>query len=185
MTASATPPEPSDDLLEYRLSLRLGPTHARQRMNIEQHAEANVFGRDKKSFHIENLTSAPGFIRTCLKLTGLFRRGQRNSRRPDLLHNAFYIEALPAAFEGYRILHLTDLHVDMDPANLQAVIEKIKPLEYDLCVLTGDYRSLTWGPIEGAMAGLRQLREAIHSTAASSDLPRPAQSKRKSTTSAR
>ncbi len=31
----------------------------------------------------------------------------------------------------------------------------------------------------------RQLREAIHSTAASSDLPRPAQSKRKSTTSAR
>jgi predicted MPP superfamily phosphohydrolase len=161
MTASAPHPEQPDDLLKYRLSLRLGPTHARQRLSIERNTEANVFGRDKKSFHIENLASAPGFIRTCLKLAGLFQRGQENARRPDLIHNEFQIASLPQSFYGYRILHLTDLHVDMDNANLQAVIAKIKPLEYDLCVMTGDYRSLTWGPIDGAMAGLGQLRQAI------------------------
>jgi hypothetical protein len=165
MTAKAPTSEQPDDLLAYRLSLRLGPTHARQRLNIEQQAEANVFGRDGKSFHIENLTSAPGFIRACLKLTGLFHRGQRNSRLLTIAHNQFQIADLPPAFEGFRILHLTDLHVDMDDANLQAVIEKIKPLEYDLCVLTGDYRSLTWGPIDKSMAGMARLRDAIHGDA--------------------
>ncbi len=157
--------ENSDDLLAYRLSLRLGPVHARQRLRIEQHSEANVFGRDRRSFHLENLTSAPGFIRACLKLTGLFNRGQRNSRRLNVTHNQFRIPDLPSGFDGFRILHLTDLHVDMDEANLQAVIEKIKPLEYDLCVLTGDYRSLTRGPIDNAMEGMRKLRAAIHGEA--------------------
>lgn len=161
MTASAMPPRQPDELLEYRLSLRLGPTHARQRLSIERNTEAKVFGRDKNSFHIENLASAPGFIRTCLKLAGLFYRGQENARRPNLIHNEFQIASLPQSFEGYRILHLTDLHVDMDNANLEAVIAKIKPLEYDLCVMTGDYRSLTWGPIDDAMAGLGRLRQAL------------------------
>ena len=165
MTARAHTPDNHDDLLEYRLSLRLGPVHARQRLGIEREAEARVFGPDRHSFHLENITSAPRFISACLKLAGLFRRGQHNSRRLDTAHNQFHIPDLPQAFEGYRILHLTDLHVDMDEANLQAVIRQIEPLEYDVCVLTGDYRRLTWGPIDGAMDGMARLRDAIRGKA--------------------
>lgn len=165
MTARAHTPDNQDELLEYRLSLRLGPVHARQRLGIEREAEARVFGPGHQSFHLENITSAPRFISACLKLTGLFRRGQHNSRRLDTAHNQFHIPGLPAAFEGFRILHLTDLHVDMDEANLQAVIRQIEPLEYDVCVLTGDYRRLTWGPIDGAMHGMARLRDAIRGKA--------------------
>ena len=165
MTARAHTPDNQDDLLEYRLSLRLGPVHARQRLGIEREAEARVFGPDRHSFHLENITSAPRFISVCLKLAGLFRRGQHNSRRLDTAHNQFHIPGLPQAFEGFRILHLTDLHVDMDEANLQAVIRQIEPLEYDVCVLTGDYRRLTWGPIDGAMDGMARLRDAIRGKA--------------------
>ncbi|MFO8142414.1 MAG: metallophosphoesterase [Marinobacter sp.] len=150
-----------DELLQYRLSLRLGPVHARQRLNIEQESEARVLGRDKRSFHLENLTNAPGLIRFCLQAVGLFNRAQANSRKLNTAHNTFVVPDLPAAFEGFRILHLTDLHVDMDEHNLQAVIRQIEPLEYDLCVLTGDYRQLTWGPIEAALEGMAQLRKAI------------------------
>jgi predicted MPP superfamily phosphohydrolase len=53
----------------------------------------------------------------------------------------------------------------MDEANLQAVIRQIEPLEYDVCVLTGDYRRLTWGPIDGAMDGMARLRDAIRGKA--------------------
>lgn len=165
MTARAHTPESQDELLEYRLSLRLGPVHARQRLGIEREAEAMVFGPNYKSFHLENLASAPGFIRFCLQMVGLFRRGQNNSRRLNITSNHFHVPDLPEPFEGFRILHLTDLHVDMDEANLQAVIDRITPLEYDLCVLTGDYRRLTWGPVDEALEGMAQLRDAIQGDA--------------------
>lgn len=164
MTASAPSSQP-DDLLRYRLSLRLGPVHARQRLSIEDESEVLVRGRDRHSFHLENLSSAPGFIRTCLFLCGLLGRGQRNSRLLRTVENRFHVPLLPPAFEGFRILHLTDLHVDMDPLNLDAVIRQIEPLEYDLCVLTGDYRRHTWGPMDATLEGMARLREAIRGEA--------------------
>lgn len=165
MTARAHTPENQDELLEYRLSLRLGPVHARQRLGIEREAEALVFGKDHRSFHLENITSAPGFIRFCLKMAGLFRRGQENSRKLTVARNHFHLPDLPEAFEGFRILHLTDLHVDMDEANLQAVMQIIEPLQYDLCVLTGDYRKQTWGPVDAALDGMSRLRSSIRGQA--------------------
>ncbi|QSP95123.1 metallophosphoesterase [Marinobacter salinisoli] len=165
MTARAHTPKNHDELLAYRLSLRLGPVHARQRLGIEQEAEARVFDRERWSFHLENITNAPGFIRFCLKLVGLFERGQNNSRQLRTAYNHFRLPTLPASFEGFRILHLTDLHVDMDEANLQAVINQIEPLDYDVCVLTGDYRQQTWGPVDNALAGMAKLRDAIRGDA--------------------
>ncbi|EMP55348.1 Ser/Thr protein phosphatase [Marinobacter santoriniensis NKSG1] len=165
MTAKAHAPDSNNELLDYRLSLRLGPVHARQRLGIEREAEARVFGQDHKSFHLENLTNAPGFIRFCLQSVGLYRRAQANSLKLATVHNRFVLPDLPEAFDGFRILHLTDLHVDMDEANLQAVLQAIEPLEYDLCVLTGDYRKLTWGPIEAALSGMARLRNAIRGDA--------------------
>ena len=165
MTARVRVSENQDELLHYRLSLRLGPVHARQRLGIERETEARVFGRDKRSFHLENLTNAPGLIRFCLKAVGLLRRAQANSLKLTTEHNTFVLPDLPSAFEGFRILHLTDLHVDMDEANLQAVIRQIAPLDYDLCVLTGDYRQRTWGPVDDALDGMARLRLAIHGDA--------------------
>ena len=165
MTARVRVSENQDELLHYRLSLRLGPVHARQRLGIEQETEARVFGRDKRSFHLENLTNAPKLIRFCLKAVGLLRRAQANSLKLTTEHNTFVLPDLPSAFEGFRILHLTDLHVDMDEANLQAVIRQIAPLDYDLCVLTGDYRQRTWGPVDDALDGMAILRLAIHGDA--------------------
>ena len=165
MTARVRVSEDQDELLHYRLSLRLGPGHARQRLGIERETEARVFGRDKRSFHLENLTNAPKLIRFCLKAVGLLRRAQANSLKLTTEHNTFVLPDLPSAFEGFRILHLTDLHVDMDEANLQAVIRQIAPLDYDLCVLTGDYRQRTWGPVDDALDGMARLRLAIHGDA--------------------
>ncbi|HLV78151.1 MAG TPA: metallophosphoesterase [Marinobacter sp.] len=165
MTAKVREPEGQDDLLNYQLSLRLGPVHARQRLSIEQESEARVLGRDRRGFHLENLTTAPGFIRFCLKAVGLFQRAQANSRQLRTVYNRFVVPALPPAFEGFRILHLTDLHVDMDEQNLEAVIRQISPLSYDLCVLTGDYRRQTWGPVQPALEGMARLRAGIRGEA--------------------
>ena len=163
----ARAPEHEEELLQYRLSLRLGPVHARQRLGLEQEAEARLFGPGRRSFrlHPENLANAPGLIRFCLQAIGLFKRARANSRKLTTAENRFFLPGLPPEFDGYRILHLTDLHVDMDEENLQAVIRQIEPLDYDLCVLTGDYRQRTWGPIDDALDGMARLRKAIRGDA--------------------
>ena len=38
-----------------------------------------------------------------------------------------------------------DLHLDLDQSLLPVILEKLKPLEYDLAVITGDYRESTSG----------------------------------------
>jgi hypothetical protein len=68
----------SDELM-HKLEERLGPLHARQRLEIEKDHEAQVFGQGLTFFHLENWYSAPAIIRTILKLTGLYWRAQRNA----------------------------------------------------------------------------------------------------------
>ena len=164
MTAQEPAPASADALLQYRLSLRMGAVHARQRLGIEREFESHLFARGKSWCHIENWYSIHGLIRNILRFTGMLRRGQSNSRRLRTAENRIILPGLPDAFEGFRILHLTDLHVDMDPHALQALIDQIAPMDYDLCVLTGDYRKRTWGPIDDAMEGMSRLRAVIRGT---------------------
>jgi predicted MPP superfamily phosphohydrolase len=49
----------------------------------------------------------------------------------------------------------------MDPEAASALIDCVRPLDYDICVITGDYRSWTFGPIEKAMTGMRSLTKAL------------------------
>jgi predicted MPP superfamily phosphohydrolase len=50
------------------------------------------------------------------------------------------------------------MHVDMNEAAMQHLIELVDGMQYDLCVLTGDYRGKTFGPFEAAMEGLATVR---------------------------
>ena len=45
----------------------------------------------------------------------------------------------------------------MDDRNLNALIQTVANLHYDICVLTGDYRAQTHGEIDSAVAGMQQL----------------------------
>lgn len=59
----------------------------------------------------------------------------------------FAFDDLPGAFHRLRLLHLTDLHIDVHPDLADRVIEQIRDVEVDLCVLTGDYRlGMAGGP---------------------------------------
>ncbi|NLZ45888.1 MAG: metallophosphoesterase [Clostridiales bacterium] len=47
-------------------------------------------------------------------------------------------DSLPKEFEGYKILHLSDLHLKNFGHNYKRLLDKIKPLEFDIVVFTGD-----------------------------------------------
>lgn len=143
--------------IEQQLETRLGRIHARQRLGIEAEHGHRVFGRGLNFFHPENWYSAHALIRFAIQLVGLYERGQSNARNLQVKTNRIHLPHLPRAFHDFKILHLTDLHVDMDDRNLVALIQTVAGLDYDICALTGDYRARTFGEIEGAVAGMQRL----------------------------
>ncbi len=143
------------------LAKRLGRIHLRQRLGLEAEYEAKVFRKGTHFFHLENWYSVHSLIRNSLRLIGLHARGRRNTLRIRVRDNEVPLPGLPAAFDGYRLLHISDPHVDMNRAIVNALIERVRTLDYDLCVLTGDYRYRTFGPFEPALEAMAQLREHL------------------------
>jgi predicted MPP superfamily phosphohydrolase len=140
------------------LEKRLGRLHARQRLGIESDFETRIFGHGINFFHIENWYSIHSLIRNSLKLLGLYWRGQRNTLDIQVKLNDIQLPGLPESFNGFSILHLSDLHVDMNWDSTHALIQRVRELDYDLCVLTGDYRAKTFGPFDEALRGMALLR---------------------------
>ncbi len=157
---SEEPAMTEDDIMRA-LETRLGRLHARQRLGIERDHEAQIFGQGLNFFHPENLAASPLLIRAALTIAGLYRRGLGNAENVRLRENTIVSARLPRAFDGYTILHLSDLHVDMCPQAMARVRALVADLSYDLCVLTGDYRGATHGPHEAALAGMAELRDVL------------------------
>jgi len=151
---------PRDPILEL-LEKRLGRRNARQRLGIEKDHEAQIFGQGINFFHIENLRLSHTLVRAALMATGLYWRGVRNAAKVELRHNRIASPHLPKAFDGFTILQLSDLHVDMSEAAMERMVALVGRLDYDLCVLTGDYRAKTYGPYEAALAGMAKIRAAL------------------------
>jgi uncharacterized protein len=143
------------------LEQRLGRQHARQRLGIEKDHEAQVFGQGINFFHIENLVLAPVLIRAVLMATGLYWRGISNAAKVGLRHNRIESPHLPKAFDGFTIVQLSDLHVEMSEAAMERVIDLLGEARYDVCVLTGDYRGGTFGPYDTTLAGMARVRDAL------------------------
>lgn len=83
-------------------------------------------------------------FQSLLKFTPLHDMGRKNAANPRLVHQDLVIRHLPRAFEGYRILHLTDLHLNGEPglaARTADLIRRIAPAP-DICLITGDF---AWG----------------------------------------
>jgi uncharacterized protein len=143
------------------LEKRLGRLHSRLRLGIEADHEAQVFGQGINYFHVENLRLSHIAIRSCLKLAGLYGRGLRNAAQVELRRHDVFSSRIPKAFDGFTILHLSDLHVEMSEAAMMRLTAILPDIDYDLCVLTGDYRAQTFGAYEPALAGMAPLCSAL------------------------
>jgi uncharacterized protein len=152
-------PGPSTDrgVLE-KLEERLGRLYARQRLGIEGEREGRVFGQGINFFHPKNWYLSPSFIRAALMATGLYWRARKNAENIKIRRNDIRSPQLPASFDGFTILHLSDLHADMNGGAMRRLIELLPAVSYDLCVLTGDYRGKTYGPYQGAIDDLARVR---------------------------
>ncbi|MGV6858987.1 MAG: metallophosphoesterase [bacterium] len=144
---------PLDALLKGRVSA----AHLRQRLGQEADKESHVFTRGRTFFHIENWYSIHSLIKNTLRLGMMLGRGRKNALALTVSRNEIFLPHLPAAFEGYTILHLSDLHLDINGNIPLSLIEKLREVDYDLCVMTGDYRAKTFGPINASLDAMADV----------------------------
>lgn len=152
-----------NEAIANELEQRLGRLQARLRLGIETDHEAQIFGQGINFFHIENWYSIHSVIRATLWLMGLYWRGRKNAEQIQVRHNNIIMKTLPRRFDGFTLLHISDLHVDMNEGAMRRLTELIPGMTYDICVLTGDYRGTTFGPFDAALEGLARVRSHLKS----------------------
>lgn len=147
------------------LEARLGRSHARQRLGVERDHEAEAFGYGRTFLHPENWFAVHGLIRLALRLSLSWGRGQRNAAAVRVRENVVRSARLPGAFDGFAILHLSDLHADMSGPALAEAARLVDGLRYDIAVLTGDFRARTYGPHAAALRAMAPLVGALRGPA--------------------
>ena len=96
-----------------------------------------------------------------LKTLKLYRRGHRSAKNVVVREIAISFTNLPQSFDSYRILHLTDLHLDSIEGLEDIICERIEDLQYDLCVMTGDYREGIDGGFKKILNPMKKIVAAI------------------------
>ena len=156
------------------LEERLGHQYARQRLGAENDHHLRVFGGGFNFFHVENWYSYHSLIRNTLKLTGLYWRGRKNSERIEVRHNPVRLPGLPACFDGFTLLHISDMHIDMNSGAMSRLIELLQDIDYDICVLTGDYRRRVKGPYTQILPAMAESQERLALSLTAEHVPRRA-----------
>ena len=96
-----------------------------------------------------------------IQLMQLHHRGRRNALDVELVTREIRLANLPSAFDGYRILHLSDTHLDCLPELAVVASNLLSGIEVDLLVLTGDIHghhrqplATSTGPLAAVIRGV-------------------------------
>lgn len=149
-------------------------TFRNPRENYPRVLRSTVRMREWRSCHVPlarwqvlfNLSSFLGYrilYTWFFKLTCLQARGTQNTLNVEVNEVAFRFADLPGNFNNFRILLLSDLHLDGLDELADRIISKIRDLEVDLCLIAGDIRMKTYGPMAPCLRHLRRLVPHIHS----------------------
>ncbi len=146
----------------HTLSARIGRLHLKQRLGIERDYEARVFGQGLNFFHIENWYSVHSLMRTAMQVTGLYGRGKRNALDIRIRHHEVTLPGSAPELNGFTILQLSDVHLDMNGSITKAIIKQLQKVTYDLCVITGDFRGQTYGPFDRVLDAVAEMQPHLH-----------------------
>lgn len=139
---------------------RLGPERTARRLA----REAQLFERKRRLRGWRALThplSVPWLINAGLRVIGLAERAYREFLDIRIVENPVVLPRLPRAFDGFRLLQISDLHSDIDPRLIDVVLERLDGLAFDQAVLTGDYHNLIGTPWEESLALTLRLRPRL------------------------
>ena len=128
------------------------------RMRLEALRFNRISERALEKGKVSRLDYFLPYVTWGLKAALLYNRGEQNARDIVIREHELFFENLPAAFDGYRILHISDLHIDSLPGVENDICDRLETLSFDTAVFTGDYRWHAYGEYsEKILAPLRQI----------------------------
>jgi len=102
-------------------------------------------------------------LETLLRIIGLFKKGNSNARQFELTRLELHFNNLPDAFDGFRVLHVSDLHIGKrEPDFPGRVRDFLASVDADICVLTGDSRFEHAGDYDHVVDGMQTVLSRIN-----------------------
>lgn len=98
-----------------------------------------------------------------LRATGLFGRGYRNYLDLRVHFRQQTLKNWPKGLDGFTILHISDLHLDLDPALLPVILKALHKVSFDMAVITGDFLERCLAPNPSQTNELMQILELLQS----------------------
>ncbi len=100
-------------------------------------------------------------LKAGFKALGIYGQGMRNATSVRVKEVVFRFQNLPPALDGFRILHLSDFHIDGVDGLAERLETMLSELHPDLCVFTGDYRFELLGPCDQIYPRMQRVVSAI------------------------
>jgi predicted MPP superfamily phosphohydrolase len=146
---------------EQRFKHCLGEEGYHRRRAKEITEERKLWDPRHFIYNIRTMRFGYLLLQGLLWCTGLLSRGRLNSISYNVVEHEVPLTALPREFDGFRVLHISDLHADGLHDAGKALIEKINGLSFDLAVITGDFRFFPTGAIKSALEATEGIAEAL------------------------
>ena len=125
------------------LEKRIGRKHLADRLLKQAGNSAKLVHQGEGIFRLERMIPVDDIVAFLLRCSGFGGMARRNFLDVRVVTQEWHLPHLPQAFDGFRLMQIADLHLDLDPA-LWPVVEKIVASSpHDAVVLTGDYRNRT------------------------------------------
>ncbi|MEI6491936.1 MAG: metallophosphoesterase [Verrucomicrobiota bacterium] len=122
---------------------------------------AHLVHQGEGVFRLERFFPLDTLISFCLAATGLGRRAKHNFLDVRLKTREWILPRLPPLFDGFRLLHLTDLHLDLDVALTPVIVRLVRGVAHDAAVVTGDFRNRTEGDFQPSLREASKVIEAF------------------------
>lgn len=144
-----------------RLRERMGAEAHGRRWRRQREKESKLIHQGEGVFRLERLVPFDACLSFFLKATGLSRGMRREFLDVRVIHREWFLTRLPESMDGFRLLQLSDLHIDLDPALVDVVRDRLAATPHDAAVLTGDYRNGLEGCHRTCIEGMAAIAERL------------------------
>ncbi len=152
------------NFLLYRPPLQNYPRKVRSTVRLREWRSCHTpLARWQTFFNLTSFLSHAVLLGPLFRLVGLYDTGLRNALRVEVEEKTFHFTDLPEAFDGFRLLLLTDLHLDGLDGLTEEISRQVGDMEVDLCLIGGDIRMKTYGPVAPCLRQLCVLLSRVQS----------------------
>ena len=149
--------------ITHRAPLDNYPRIIRSTVRLRQWRSCHIpLVRYQNILNLTRILSDQVVLTWLVRMLGIYEKGKENALDIHLREKDFTFSNLPQEFDGFRILFIADLHLDGLDGLTDKVIDIVKHIEVDLCLLGGDLRMKLYGPILPSIRELRRVIPCIH-----------------------